>query len=308
MVGGYNYDLLHTVEVVDLAGNNTAQNCSTSLPDYPIAMAWGVGAMVDGRPTVCGGQSLQGPTGECFQYLHGNSQWVPVSSLQTPRAAPASSLVDSETWLVTGGWDSQDATNSSEAWQWGGGGGLSGHGGPDLPLPLSGHCQLTVNSSQVMMLGGGGGSGVHVLDWGSGEWLAQLPDVPTGLSRDACGLIENSQNGREVVVLGNSTDVHLFNFRNGTWRDGPDLEGEDLSASGAAVQMGERFVGRGGPGAGGGGATPTPTLCTSLTPRDTSGSRWPPTSRRRRAASSPSPSRTRWQDAHHELSQPDGTF
>ncbi len=56
VVGGYSDSsgaYLDTAEAIDL--DSDTRNCAP-VANYPVPIAWGAGAMVDGRPRVCGGQ------------------------------------------------------------------------------------------------------------------------------------------------------------------------------------------------------------------------------------------------------------
>ena len=249
VVGGYSNNagsFLDTVEAIDLESDS--QNCAP-VANYPVPIAFGVGAMVNGRPRVCGGHNSEVVAfSDCYEYLYETNQWQQVESLQMGRAAPGSSLVDSETWLISGGYDSlAQATETTEVWE------AEEQGftyATDLPQTLFNHCQLTINSSHVMILGGANDTSewtsVYMLDWRNAEWLPPLPDAPATINGDACGLITNSENGQEVVVLHASNVVSIFNFRDNAWRDGPELEEETLSIDMETVQLSKTFVMLGG--------------------------------------------------------------
>ena len=73
-----------------------------------------------------------------------------------------------------------------------------------------------------------------------------MPDLPWTINLDACGLIDNSENGKEIVVLRDYLTCAIFNLGNGTWRDGPPLNQEELSQYSSVVQMNKNFVIMGG--------------------------------------------------------------
>ena len=249
VIGGYSDELggiyLDTVEVIDLSSDTS--NCAP-VANYPIPIGFGVGAIINGRPRVCGGDSPA--TDSCYQYLYETNQWEEVDSLQEVRTQAASSMVNSATWFITGSNDGSDPpSDTTEVW--------SSEGefvgfGPDLPLPLRGQCQITVNSSYVLILGGNDGTAAttnfFMLDWREAEWREPLPDLQSATDKDVCGLIENSENGQEIVVMGDAATCHIYNFRNNSWRPGPLFEGPDstLSESSATVQLNKNFVFLGG--------------------------------------------------------------
>ncbi len=246
MIGGFNlvdgstYTYLDSVEVLDLSGQST--NCQP-VANYPRPVARHAGDLVGGRPRGCGGTSDGvASTDLCYEYLHETSEWEVADPMLAARYDYRSSVVDSATWLVTGGWDGSMVFDTTEVWRDG-----EFTPGPRLPQPLYGHCQLTVNSSQVLVLGGYNGTGyspsVYLLDWQGGEggdWR-QLAEFSEHLHVDACGLIENSLNGQELVALPDHDSCQIYNFRDDAWRAGPPLQ-EGILYDSAVVQRSKSFV------------------------------------------------------------------
>ncbi len=230
---------LDSVEIVDLSDGTPT--CDP-VADYPLSVFEAVGAFIDGRPRVCGGHDGVEVTDKCYQYMHESNQWREVKEMLTPRYKQGSSLVDSTTWFITGGYNAAHL-DTTEVWQ-----DEAFAYGPPLPQPLRDHCQLTINSSHVMVLGGHNGTvsttSVHMLDWDSGDWLT-MPDLPFTIGNDVCGLIENSQNGQEVVACSRGYKCQIFSFRSNEWREGPSME-EDILYEAAMVQLQKNFVVVGG--------------------------------------------------------------
>ena len=52
---GYPYDNGVYSEVIDV--NNSNVTCETSLPDFPLEIAYATGGLLMGRPLICGGES-----------------------------------------------------------------------------------------------------------------------------------------------------------------------------------------------------------------------------------------------------------
>ena len=52
---GYPYDNGVFSEVIDV--NNSNVTCETSLPDFPLEIAYATGGLLMGRPLICGGES-----------------------------------------------------------------------------------------------------------------------------------------------------------------------------------------------------------------------------------------------------------
>ncbi len=78
----------------------------------------------------------------------------------------------------------------------------------------------------------------YLLDWSMQEWT-QLDGMTTDTSDSCgCGLINNEQFGKEVVVADLGTS-EIFNFDSLTWRDGPDLP---YGYGYASVQLTDTFL------------------------------------------------------------------
>ncbi len=225
MVGGYTHvseSYLDNVEAVDVS--TETPNCD-SVANYPIPVGFPVGTILDGLPTVCGGYNPDTllNTNECHQYLYEENRWASMSqSMLEVRYKHKSSMVDAATWLITGGKDNSNSDlDSTDVWQGG-----EFQPGPFLPLPLRNHCQVTLNSSYIAILGGYSNGenvlGFYLLDWKNEKWI-YMPDVPVVLDNDPCGLIENSVNGFELVVLADYEKSYIFNFEDMTWREGPSI-------------------------------------------------------------------------------------
>ncbi len=249
MVGGYTdvtNSYLDNVEAIDLS---TETPTCDSISNYPFPVGFPVGTILNGMPTVCGGYNDDSGfyTDECYQYLYAENRWVLMSeSMLEARCLHKSSMVDSATWLISGGSDNDFVElGSTEVWYDG-----EFHPGPVLPFPLRNHCQVTLNSSYVAILGGYNGTEYvpyfYLLDWKNEEWIS-MPDVPVLLGNDPCGLIENSINGFELVVLADYNDCYIFNFGDMTWREGPSIPYDiKIAFEEMPVQMGKTFYIMGG--------------------------------------------------------------
>ncbi len=118
-----------------------------------------------------------------------------------------------------------------------------------LPLAIAGHCQLTDQDGQVLILGGEVDVGVSSSEFyilNKNDQYIVMPDIPEPIFEATCGLIENSVNGQEIVVLANSGVTYIFNFDNNSWRTGPNgYPSTDFSYA-ATVQTGNTFIKVGG--------------------------------------------------------------
>ncbi len=235
VVGGYE---IASIEVFDLG--NPANTCEP-IADYPIPthdMALGV---MDGLIKSCGGEI---DTDECYDYDPRTNSWTEGGMLLTPRRSPRASFID-DVWLVSGD-DivSYDYPQSTEV--------CNGNGafeqGPFVPAEMYHHCQLTINSTHVFFQQDNGdlAPGTFLLDWTSKTWT-ELPSYQGNRILATCGMINNPENGTEVVVnMDGRSDI--FNLRDSTWRIGPHLE-EPLYQTGSA-QLRDTFILVGGKGYG----------------------------------------------------------
>ncbi len=251
MVGGYtdvDGSYFDSVDAIDLSSEPLT--CD-SVSDYPFPVGkMPSGAILEGLPTVCGGHSADSgsPTNKCHQYFFNENRWEPMDpGMSVERSFAGSSMVDSATWLISGGQNRFGIVQSStEVWHDG-----MFQQGPELPYPLYQHCQVTLNSSYIAFLGGNNGtSGMpyfHLLDWKNQNWIT-MPDIPfKSPVMDPCALIENSDNGMELVVLARYDTCYIFNFKNMSWRPGPSID-YDISViyREMTVQMEKNFYIMGG--------------------------------------------------------------
>ncbi len=246
VVGGFSDDLaseLNNVEVLDLDSDNSG--CD-SIANYPMPTDSMVGVVMDGAPFLCGGfvPEIGDGTDECYTYNYETLSWDASRNKMTmPRYYHRASLVDSATWLITGGRDAAGVYfDSTEIYQDG-----AFTQGPTLPSERDCHCQVTLNSSYVAILGGYNGveydQTFYLLDWAT-QGYESMPDAPFPFCNDGCGLIDNSDNGQELVFF-NENDCQIFNFASNDWRDGPAIP-SDVTYESMTVQMLKDFYVMGG--------------------------------------------------------------
>ena len=69
-----------------------------------------------------------------------------------------------------------------------------------------------------------------------------MPELPWTIYGDSCGLIENSANGKEIVVLKDSDNCQIFNIENNVWREGPRLPLKGLTYGASVAQLNKNVV------------------------------------------------------------------
>ena len=229
VVGGGTTTVSKTAELVDLS-LNPENNCPQPA-DPPVQILRAVGAFVNGRATVCGGEDNP----NCYYYDFQIGRWLYTFPLDTERWYSASAVIDDNTWWIAGGEDrSTGPLGTSIVY--------SGSGffrpGPELPEPAFGACALKLNATHVFYAGGRNESFItagaqnfktaYLLEWATGTWT-RLPDMPTGAGLHTC-----SQSGGEVYVLGGFTFTNVpsvsfvFSLETMTWRDGPAIPVDDI--------------------------------------------------------------------------------
>ncbi len=219
---------MDSVEVIDL--DDPSKTCDI-VANYPIATDYVTAQLVDGVVKVCGGLQTEL---DCYDYNSSSNTWSSSPGPLYEKDYATSSIIDG-TWLVTGDDTNPDGT-MTEWWT-----GSQFTMGPTLPKILNRHCQVSINSTHVFFADCIGKE-TYLLDWES-QGITQLDDMTTARSNVCgCGLVQNDQMGKEVVVAGYGTS-EIFNFGNMTWRDGPDLP----SGYGyASVQLTDTFLMVGG--------------------------------------------------------------
>jgi len=120
-----------TSQVIDIANNRVC----TSVPDYPVFVSYSTGAVIDGKPTICGRLSS---LPDCYAYNVDTNEWEVFPSMVVGRDWHAGSVLNNGPWVITGG----DSTFSiGESYEY--------FDGTDfvqiatsLPERLYGHCQV----------------------------------------------------------------------------------------------------------------------------------------------------------------------
>ncbi len=245
VVGGYDGGAIDDVEAVDL--ENPSSNCASlsDYPDYEYGMTLGV---VGGLVKACGSGDS---TDDCYDYDPATDSWSSSTSMLDYREYPKSSFIDG-VWLVSGdyygGYSSTtqsttdystdtssviyDTSSTTEIWT-----GNAFEPGPMLPKRMFRPCQLTINATHVFFTDMAGSRRSYLLDWRRQTWT-DLPTMPRYRDDPSCGLINNPDNGLEVVVVEDGY-TEIFNFNDLEWRNGPTAP--DIDEAGSA-QIGDTFV------------------------------------------------------------------
>jgi hypothetical protein len=222
--GGYN-PTLDTCEIIDL--ESSATTCANP-PKFPATVYLAVGGLgFKENPVICGGAQNDRYSSRCYSLE--NNEWVSSHSMNAVRAYAAAAQLQDGKLLVTGGSDSS-FLNSAEM--------LTENGWesniPSLPVNISDHCMVTVNSTTVMAIGGiqnGQYSGkTFYFTFGEESW-AEGPAVKNKRSFHGCGKIRRDKDSQEMSIIvaggwdGSShlPSVDILNEGSNEWQTGPEL-------------------------------------------------------------------------------------
>ncbi len=160
-----------------------------------------------------------------------NNQWVSSASMNSVRADAAAAQLQDGKLLVTGGKDGFDSYLDSaemlteEGWE---------SNIPSLPVAISVHCMVTVNSTTVMVIGGiqnGLYSGkTFYFTFGEESWTAG-PELKNKRGYHSCGKIRRDKESQEmsIIVAGGwdgaseLSSVKILDEGSNEWQTGPEL-------------------------------------------------------------------------------------
>ena len=131
---------------------NSSSTCS-NLPSHPMgSMYRASGGVVNGSPTICGGQRANSPydnTDACYSFDKSTGSWKLHCSMKSKRWLHATTSVK-DGLLITGGRHDNVVLASSEYIYDNG----TVESGTDLPEGRWSHCTVTLHDGKVMIMGG----------------------------------------------------------------------------------------------------------------------------------------------------------
>ncbi len=177
------------MEAVDLANPTTTCNLTSNYPFPTSGLAVGI---IDGLIKSCGGST---DTEECYDYNPTLNSWTSSPSLLNERYGPRSSFIDG-IWLVSGdGSLDGDVSLTTEMWT-----GSGFEPGPLMPIEMSGHCQLTINSTHILFADARHSGRTFLFGWYTQTWT-ELPPMTVDREDMSCGLVHNPDNGMELGIV-----------------------------------------------------------------------------------------------------------
>jgi N-acetylneuraminic acid mutarotase len=221
-----------TCEVINLA--SSVSTCKNP-PKFPARVSAAIGGLgFKENPIICGGYQNDDRSNKCYSLE--NNEWVSSASMNSVRVGAAAAQLQDGKLLVTGGYDDSDILvhaylNSAEM--------LTEEGWesniPSLPVTISGHCMVTVNSTTVMVIGGFQNrqySGkTFYFTFGKESWT-EGPELKNKRLYHSCGKIRRDKDSQEmsIIVAGGSdgyfsylSSVEILDEGSNEWQTGSEL-------------------------------------------------------------------------------------
>ena len=200
--------------------SNSTTSCK-NLPGYPIPMSSATGAIVSGKPLICGGWSVFGIHSECYQHNNVSNSWENVTYMNTHRYYSASVSLNGKLFMM-GGSDGSVMLRSTEY--------VSPEGlsqlGPNLPQPRYRHCGVKLSNGKVMVLGGiPEGTSVITFDPEAETFDQSLSSMAHNRMDFGCAVLNSPlHDNREVVLaaggFGQATaEILDYTQPNATWTE-----------------------------------------------------------------------------------------
>jgi len=220
------------VDVID--GSDSGKTCA-EVPDYPEEEYAHTAAFLNGRIYSCGGGNHPH---DCYS-LDTELVWQPSVPMPEGRYYAASSVING-LWWITGGDRESDRRDADTTFLFDG---ISFFEGPTLPVPKSGHCQVTINDTHVFFTGLVASEETYLFNWETEEWIT-LESNPHPYSNVPCGLLNNPDYGPEVIYAVSFHErTFIYNLANDAWREGPPFPQKLSMPSYARVEDGLITVG-----------------------------------------------------------------
>ena len=221
-----NPSVTDTCDAISLdASATTCQN----LPNFPATVFAAIGGLgLNRKPIICGGAQNNTDSDKCYSLE--NREWVSSASMNSLRFYTAAVQWQDDKLLVTGGYSLSVSLNNAEM--------LTEEGWkrkqPSLPVGMSYHCMITVNSTTLMVVGGiqnGLISGNTFFFNFRGESWIEGPELNYKRIYHSCGIVRRGIDSQEmsVIVAGGHdglsylSSVEILDEDSNEWQTGPEL-------------------------------------------------------------------------------------
>ena len=164
-------------------------------------MAGATGAIVSGRPVICGGKSGHHTyRSECYHHSKTTNTWTFLTPMTTKRSFTASVPLNGKLWVMGGYAHPNTILSSTEFLPLDGG---PSQPGPELPYPRDGHCAVTLSTGQVMLLGGAYPEKKSVIrfDPATETFNTSMPSMRFDRYSFGCTVFNSAMHDNREVVL-----------------------------------------------------------------------------------------------------------
>ena len=188
-----------SAQIVDLL--EKTRSCQ-NIKKYPINVEAATGAVVSGKPMICGGWSGTHNFFECFQYSKTSNNWTLLTTMTMKRAYSASVSLNGKLW-VTGGFGGHSRVIQAST-EYVSPDGDASQPGPSLPSIRYGHCAVKLSTGQVMLVGGYSGENfksVIIFDPDTETFDSSLPSLKYNRSYVGCAVFNSAMHDNREVVL-----------------------------------------------------------------------------------------------------------
>ena len=172
-------------------------NKCNNWPDFPIGVEGATGGLIGDTVIICGGYDGGSYVDECYSLT--SEKATLVTHMSVGRYSAASIVLNDNTLWVTGGYYYGSLASTEYVT-------VTGTMlGPDLPMTLSHHAMVAINSTCSMVIGGGGQEGgiwplTYFYDHNDGEWLNGSSLMQARYTH-AAGIITDEVTGEHFVAV-----------------------------------------------------------------------------------------------------------
>jgi len=206
--------LLSGDTIAELPSFTIRSDCA--IQPHPITnLTWGVTGVVEGKVMSCAGYSQGDWDSVPFCYTLEDGKWKVQPSMKTRRYWAAAS-VTGQGLIVSGGHSGSGYLNSTEIFtdgQW--------TDGPDLPVTMADHCQVTSSKDGVIVAGKLSFLSFQVYKLAGGNFTKVVEKDWMDRYGPTCEMI-----GKKLVVIGGDNfrkSVDVLDLNSLKWSKGPDL-------------------------------------------------------------------------------------
>ena len=229
-------------ELLDVSPEGRICTKPGSFPDGRDLGKGAVGAYLNGKPTVCGGN--EGGR-ECHEYIFDLQSWRKLPLLMLKERWEAGGIgLQNGSLIIIGGKEKENgaALSTSEILV-----GNDFQDGPVWPIVFWGHCVTEINQTHAFVAGGMNSEGLirasYIFEYEKGYWT-WIADLDQGRSGHVCGTISDGEDGPviEVVAAGGQDilRVEVLSLAQKRWVQGPSLPHEMNRA--VSARFGDSFA------------------------------------------------------------------